>query len=136
MVADQVTNDLVVWGLTFAVGSAFTWLAWLTLRHFNYAVPVYRRMTGDDMVEGYVDKTRNQFDDLETSHEEQSEQIDEVDRKVEHVDDRVDHVERHFEERFDRVEDKVDTIVEAVVPKEQQDKFKTEDGGFPPQSDD
>jgi hypothetical protein len=85
-----ITTDLLVWGLTFALGSAFAWLAWLTIRHYSFGKKAYQKLAGDDLSDGFVEHTDKRFDTVEEGQEENREEIDKLSSKVDGVDSKVD----------------------------------------------
>lgn len=86
----DVTSDLFVWGVAFAFGSIFSWLVWLTVRHYSYGKPAYDALTGGEMSDGHLSETKSRFDHIEESQDQLRERVDDVERKVDDVDNKTD----------------------------------------------
>ena len=87
---DSFANDVAVWVVTFGFGSIFSWLVWLTFRHYNYGKPAYEALAGGDMGEGHLETTKDRFSELESTQTELCDRVDEVERKVDGVDQKTD----------------------------------------------
>lgn len=85
-----LTSDLLVWGLTFALGSIFGWLAWLTLSHFRHGRRAHNVLKGDDMLDGYVQQTNQRLEALEQSQERNTERLTNLETELKSVDGKTD----------------------------------------------
>jgi uncharacterized protein YlxW (UPF0749 family) len=104
MVQDQFANDVAVWAIAFAFGSIFTWLSWLTVRHFNYGKPAYEALAGDEMGDGHLEATDDRFTSIEKTQTELADRVDDVERKVDEVDDKTDRNYRLLEKIADKAD--------------------------------
>jgi len=90
MATDQITANIVVWAFSFGFGSIFSWLVWLTIRHFNYGKPAYEELAGDDLDDGHLEATDDRFKRIERTHTELASRVDDVEQKVDKVNTKSD----------------------------------------------
>lgn len=89
-VTGGLASDLILGVLTFGFGSITSWLAWLTVRHFNYAKPAYEALAGSDLEDGHLDETTEKFDEIEDAHVDLRERVNGLEAKVDSVDSKTD----------------------------------------------
>ena len=90
MATDQIVVDFVVWAAAFGFGSIFSWLVWLTFRHYNYGKPAYEALTGGELDDGYLEATDDRFKGIEETQAELADRVDDVEQKVDTVDQKSD----------------------------------------------
>jgi hypothetical protein len=93
MATDQIVADFVVWAVAFGFGSIFSWLVWLTIRHYNYGKPAYEALAGGELDDGHLETTADRFEGIERTQADLAKRVDEVERKVDNVDDKTDLIE-------------------------------------------
>lgn len=98
----QISQDVAVWVITFGFGSIFSWLVWLTFRHYNYGKPAYDALAGGDMSDGHLETTTHRFDEIESAHENMQDRVSEIERKVDDVDEKTDRNYKLLEKIADR----------------------------------
>lgn len=74
----------------FGFGMLVSWLAFLTLRQYRYAIPAYKRLTGDDDLEqqGHIAESGDRFDELEEAHTNLALRVDDIHTDVNRIDRR------------------------------------------------
>jgi len=90
MATDQIVADFVVWAVAFGFGSIFSWLVWLTIRHYSYGKPAYEALAGDELDEGHLQSTDERFGDIESEHADMRKRVGDVETKVDKVDQKTD----------------------------------------------
>lgn len=90
MATESIVGDFALWAAVFAFGSIFSWLVWLTIRHYNYGKPAYEALAGDDMGDGHLEMTSDRFNDIETKQNELSDRMNDVENAVESIDGKTD----------------------------------------------
>jgi len=86
-------SSLGLWAVTFVLGGLATVVVWLVKRHFDYAVPAYRRIFGkeeDETDDGHLVDSYERFNSLD-------EAVTELQRETDQVHDDVRKVERRQE---------------------------------------
>lgn len=82
-------SSLGLWAVTFILGGLVVGFAWLVRRHYNYAVPAYKRIFGNDddpTDDGHLKHSDDRFDELSESQADLSQEVDSIHddvRKVE-----------------------------------------------------
>jgi hypothetical protein len=82
-------SSLGLWAVTFILGGLVVVVAWLTRRHYNVALPTYKRVFGNDddpTDDGHLADSADRFDGLEESHTGLRKEVDSIHddvRKVE-----------------------------------------------------
>lgn len=74
-------SSLGLWAVTFILGGLVTWAVWLTLRHFNYAVPAYKRIFGnedDPTDDGHLAHSSDRFDELSESQADLTQEVESI----------------------------------------------------------
>jgi len=104
MVTDQVVADVLVWAVVFGFGSIFSWLVFLTIRHYQYGKPAYEALAGGELDDGHLQSTDERFEEIEGSHTDLRIRVRSVEDKVDRVDDKTD---RNYE-LLKKVADKAD----------------------------
>ena len=75
--------------VVFGFGSIVSWLAFLTMRHYNYVKPAYERLfgdDGDDTREGHLTDAKSRFDSIDEAQTDLRTEVDSIHddlRKVE-----------------------------------------------------
>jgi hypothetical protein len=82
MATDQIVADFVIWAVAFGFGSIFSWLVWLTIRHYNYGKPAYEALAGDELGDGHLQATDDRFSSIESTQTDLSQKVGEIERKV------------------------------------------------------
>jgi len=90
MLTESIVGDFALWAIVFAFGSIFSWLVWLTIRHYNYGKPAYDALAGGDMGDGHLEMTSDRFNDIETKQNDLAERMVEVENAVESIDGKTD----------------------------------------------
>lgn len=84
-------SSLGLWAVTFVLGGLVVVVAWLVRRHFTFAVPVYRRVFGDEddpTSDGHLADSESRFDRLDESNTELRKEFEEMHADLrEEVDD-------------------------------------------------
>lgn len=109
MVQEQVVADVIVWAVAFGFGSIFSWLVWLTIRHYSYGKPAYEVLAGGELDDGHLQATDDRFTNIESTQSELAERVDEVERKVDKVDQKTERNYRLLEKIADKLD--VDKIL-------------------------
>lgn len=104
MASEQFVADFVLWAVAFGFGSIFSWLVWLTIRHYSYGKPAYEALAGGELDDGHLEATDDRFEGIERTQAELCSRVDEVERKVDKVDDKT---ERNYH-LLEKVADKLD----------------------------
>lgn len=84
-------SSLGLWAVTFILGGLVVVVGWLVRRHYNYAVPAYDRIFGNDADptdDGHLAHSDTRFDELSKSHAALEEEVDLVHDDVRKVDRR------------------------------------------------
>lgn len=105
----SVVADLAVWVITFGFGSIFSWLVWLTVRHYRYAKPAYETLAGTELDEGHLQSTDDRFEHIEQAHSDLRRRVDGVEHKVDEVDNKTDRNYRLLKKIADKAD--IDTIL-------------------------
>lgn len=98
MATDQIVADFVVWAVAFGFGSIFSWLVWLTIRHYSYGKPAYEALAGGELDDGHLEATDDRFEGIERTQAELCTRVDDVERKVDKVDQKSDRNYRLLEQ--------------------------------------
>lgn len=88
-------SSLGLWAVTFVLGGLVAWASWLTLRHFNFAVPAHRRLFGaeeDETNDGHLSDSNDRFDSLDDAHAELADEVDDVHDDLRKVEKRQEYV--------------------------------------------
>lgn len=88
-------SSLGLWAVTFILGGLVVGFAWLVRRHFNYAVPAYKRLFGsdeDDTQDGHLVHSDGRFDQLDSAHSELAEEVDDIHDDVRKLERRTESV--------------------------------------------
>ena len=86
---EEVVADVAVWIITFGFGSIFSWLVFLTIRHYKYAKPAYEALAGTPLDDGHLSETGDRFQEMETAHEDMRERVNRIEGKVDKVDQKT-----------------------------------------------
>lgn len=90
MATDPIVGEFVIWAVAFGFGSIFSWLVWLTIRHYNYGKPAYEALAGGELDDGHLQATDERFSNIEATQNNLAERVEDVERKVDEVDDKTD----------------------------------------------
>lgn len=93
-------SSLGLWAVTFVLGGLVVTVAWLVKRHYNIALPVYRRVFGDEddpTSDGHLSDSERRFDNVDAAIEEIRDEVDGLQKDVDEVHDDVRKVERRQE---------------------------------------
>lgn len=93
-------SSLGLWAVTFVLGGLVVTVAWLVRRHYNVALPVYRRVFGDNddpTTDGHLADSEERFDNVDAAIQEIRDEVDGLHEDVEEVRDGVRKVERRQE---------------------------------------
>lgn len=100
MVAETIVADLFVGGVSFALGTIFAWLTWLTIRHYNYGKPAYETLAGTELGEGHLEETGDRFSEIEAAHEDMRHRVSNVGDRVSDVERKVDTLDEKFDRNY------------------------------------
>lgn len=90
MAQSKIVADFVVWAVAFGFGSIFSWLVWLTIRHYKYGKPAYEALAGGELDDGHLEATDDRFTSIESTQNDLAERVNEVETKVDQVDQKTD----------------------------------------------
>lgn len=87
MPGEEFVTDISVWAIVFAIGSLFSWLSWLTLRHFKYCMPSFTRLFGSDTTreDGHIDETDDRFEEVKDKQDDLKQDVAQIGDDVEKV---------------------------------------------------
>lgn len=74
-------SSLGLWAVTFVLGGLVVVVGWLVRRHYNIALPTYKRVFGDeddDTRDGHLAHSNDRFDELSEAQSELNEEVDSV----------------------------------------------------------
>lgn len=88
-------SSIGAWAITVIIIAIGATVIWLVHRHYNYAMPVYRRVFGDDddpTHDGHLQDTSDRFDEIDDAVADLNQETDDIHDDVRTIERRQEHV--------------------------------------------